>query len=79
MPSSSNAMGGACSTGLVSDGQQSATAAAASNLGWLGVTNDPDELELLAQFQRKLQEMRAEKPWEAHHSSSQNRLCPALG
>ena len=72
-------MGGARSTGLVSDGQQSATAAAASNSGWLGVTNDPDELELLAQFQRKLQEMRAEKAMGGSPQEQPKQALPSTG
>ena len=51
-----SAVGAAGSCGVLGVSQQSAEAG-----GWLGVTNDPDELELLAQFQRKLAELRANK------------------
>ena len=54
------AVGAACSSGVVGGGKQS-DMGAAGQYGWLGVTNDPDELELLAHFQRRLQELRANK------------------
>ena len=67
------AVGAASSSRLLGGGQQSAVDAAGSCRvlgvsqqsaeagGWLGITNDPDELEILAQFQRKLAELKANK------------------